>query len=274
MENTTKVIAIFSDTVTDKAIADIKSKHADLVHDFSNEEEFKAGRKVNTEMNKLLKEVDRVGIDAAKQVTETRNHLKDLIEDAYSGTVTPWTIENQRRNDEKKRIEDERKARIAEQEQTLSMIKGASARALYLNHEEIEDILQDVMNVDVDSFDDDMKQEAKAAKEISLSQLNSAFKNAAEKEEARKQAELKEAELADKEDEIAELKAKLAEMQPQKIEAVEVEFVAKELCCDASDYDSREAMEFFFDEESISDLYNDGDDVEYNLEVVLRRVDI
>lgn len=212
MESKTKVIAIFSDTVTDKAIESIKSKHSDLVHDFTNEEEFKAGRKINTEMNKLLKEVDRVGIDAAKQVTETRNHLKDLIEDAYSGTVEPWKIEDQRRKDEKKRIEEERKARIAGQEQTLNMIKGASARALYLNHEEIEDILQDVMNVDIDSFDDDMKQEAKAAKEISLAQLNNAFKNAAEKEEARKQAELKEAELADKDDEIAALKAQLAAM--------------------------------------------------------------
>lgn len=210
MENKNKVIAIFSDTVTDKAIADIKSKHADLVHDFSNEEAFKAGRKVNTEMNKLLKEVDRVGIDASKQITETRNNLKERIEDAYSGTVEPWKIEDRRRKDEKKRIEDERKARIAEQEQTLNMIKGASARALYLNHEEIEDILQDVMNVDIDSFDGDMKQEAKAAKEISLAQLNNAFKNAAEKEEARKQAELKEAELADKDDEIAALKAQLA----------------------------------------------------------------
>lgn len=213
MENKSKVLAIFTDTVTDKAIDEIKAKHVNLVHDFSNEEEFKAARKVNTEMNKLLKNIDRVGIDAARQVADLRSALKEKVEDAYSGTVTPWAIENQRRKDEQKRIYDERNARILEQSNILNMIKGASARAMYLNHDEIECILQDVMSINLGYFDDDMKQEAKTAKEISLAQLKNAFENASEKEEARKLAEIKEAELADKDDEIEELKRQLSEMQ-------------------------------------------------------------
>lgn len=213
MKNNTKIIAIFGDTVTEKALSEIESKHMNLVHDFSNEEEFKAARKVNAEMNKLLKEVDRVGIDAAKEVTEMRNQFKERIESAYSGTITPFKIEDQRRKDEKKRIEDAKKARIAEQENKLSMIKGASARAIHLSYDEIEDILQQVMSVDIESFDDDMKQDAKFAKDVSLAQLQDAFKYAEEKEAARKEAELKEAELADKNDEIEALKAQLAAMQ-------------------------------------------------------------
>lgn len=215
MENNSRVVAIFSDTVTDIAIKEIAQKHDGLVHDFSNEEEFKAARKINTEMNKLLKEVDRVGIDAAKNVTDMRNDLKERIESAYSGTVTPFKIEDQKRKDEKKRIEDEKQAKIQSQKNILNMLKNASARAIHLPVDDIEDILQDVMSVDLSEFDDDMKPEAQTAKDISLAQLNDAFKYAAEKEQARKAAEIKEAELADKNDEIEKLKAQLAAMQPK-----------------------------------------------------------
>ncbi len=224
MESNSKVIAIFSDTITDKAIADIKSKHDGLVHDFTNEQEFKAARKVATEMNKVLKSIDRVGIDAAKQVTEVRNELKERVESAYSGTVEPFQIENQRRKDEAKRIADEKAARLAEQKQKLDMIKGAASRAMYLREDEITDILQDVMSIEIDSFDEDMRQEAQFAKDMSLSQLQEAYKHASEKEEARKAAELKEAELADKNDEIAALKAQLEALQPSKQKACDGKF--------------------------------------------------
>lgn len=214
MENS-KILAIFTDTVTEDAIKMITSKHEGLVHDFSNEAEFKAARKVNTEMNKLLKAVDTVGIAAAKQVTELRNELKDKIEDAYSGTTTPFYIEDQKRKNEAKRIKEEKEARLAEQKAKLAMIKGASARAIHLPIDDIEDILQEVMSIDLASFDEDMQQEAKSSKEISLAQLQDAFKFAGQKEEMRKAEELQKAELADKDDEIAKLKAMLEVQQPK-----------------------------------------------------------
>jgi hypothetical protein len=167
-------------------------------------------------MNKLIKEVDRVGIDSANLVTTMRNELKEKIESAYSGTVTPFKIENQKRKDEAKRIEEEKQERIEKQQAILSMMKGASARAIHLPIGDIEDILQDVMNVDLAQFDDDMKQQAQMAKDISLAQLNDAFKYATEKEEARKAKEIQDAEMMEKDDEIAQLKAMLAEQKPTK----------------------------------------------------------
>jgi sRNA-binding carbon storage regulator CsrA len=214
MENG-KILAIFSDTVTDNALAEIEKNHTNLVHDFSNEQEFKAARKVNTEMNKLLKDVDRVGIDAAKQVTDLRNELKEKVEQAYSGTVTPFKIEDQKRKDEAARIKAEREKRIKEQQEKLALIKGASARAIHLPIDDIENILQDVMSIEIDFFDADMQQEAQTAKDISLDQLNDAFKFAHQKEEMRKKEELQQSELADKDDEIARLKALLGEKQPE-----------------------------------------------------------
>ena len=213
--NNDKIVAIFNDTVTDNALLDIAKKHDGLVHDFSNDAEFKAARKVNTEMNKLLKQVDTVGIAAAKQVTETRNQLKEKIETAYSGTVTPFLIEDQKRKNEAKRIKAEKEARIAEQKEKLDLIKGASSRAIHLPIDDIEDILQEVMSIEIDFFDIDMQQEAKAAKEISLASLKDAFKFAEEREDARKAKELHEAELSDKDDEIARLMALLAEKEPK-----------------------------------------------------------
>ena len=217
MENN-KILAIFADTVTDKAINEIAEKHNDLVHDFTNDEEFKAARKVRTEMNKLIEKVDTVGIAAAKQVTELRNELKGSIENAYSGTVTPFLIEDQRRKNEAKRIKEEKEARLAEQSAKLAMIKGASARAIHLPIDDIEDILQEVMSIDLSLFDEDMQQEAKASKEISLAQLKDAFKFASQKEEMRKSQEIQKAELADKDDEIARLKALLKKDQPKQEE--------------------------------------------------------
>jgi len=214
MENN-KILAIFTDTVTEDAIKMITSKHEGLVHDFSNEAEFKAARKVTTEMNKLLKAVDTVGIAAAKQITELRNELKDKIEDAYSGTTIPFYIEDQKRKNEAKRIKEEKEARLAEQKAKLAMIKGASARAMHLPIDDIEDILQEVMCIDLAFFDEDMQQEAKSSKEISLAQLQDAFKFAGQKEEMRKADELQKAELADKDDEIAKLKAMLEAQQPK-----------------------------------------------------------
>lgn len=213
--NNDKIVAIFNDTVTDNALADIAKKHDGLVHDFGNEEQFKAARKVNTEMNKLLKAVDTVGIAAAKQVTTTRNELKEKIELAYSGTVTPFSIEDQKRKDEAKRIKEKQEARIAEQQAKLNIIKGAAARAIHLPIDDIEDILQEVMSIDLEFFDDEMKEEARAAKEISLSALQDAFRFAEEREEARKAKELHEAELSDKDDEIARLMEMLAEKEPK-----------------------------------------------------------
>lgn len=215
MEND-KILAIFSDTVTADALESITATHFGLVHDFTNEAEFKAARKVTTEMNKLLKQVDTVGIAGAKQITAIRSDLKDRIESAYSGTVTPFLIEDTKRKNEVKRIKEETDARIAAQRSKLDLIKGASARAIHLPIDDIEDILQEVMSVDLNFFDDDMKQEAKASKEISLEQLQDAFKFATQKEEARKEIELKSAELADKDDEIARLMAMLAEKEPVK----------------------------------------------------------
>jgi hypothetical protein len=216
MENN-KILAIFTDTVTEGALETITAKHKGLVHDFSNEAEFKAARKVNTEMNKLLKAVDTVGIAAAKQVTALRNDFKDQIEEAYSGTVYPFYIEDQKRKNEAQRIKDEKDARLAEQSAKLAMIKGASARAMHLPIDDIEDILQEVMSIDLAFFDEDMQQEAKSSKEISLAQLQDAFKFAGQKEEMRKAEEIQRAELADKDDEITKLKAMLEAQQPKEV---------------------------------------------------------
>lgn len=49
-------------------------------------------------------------------------------------------------------------------------------------------------------------------------------------------------------------------------------FEYAELKADITDYDSKEAMRYFFDEEAIFDLAHKSDDSEYKLEVVLRRV--
>ena len=229
MENS-KILAIFTDTVTEDAIKMITSKHEGLVHDFNNEAEFKAARKVSAEMNKLLKEVDRVGIDSANQVTELRNELKQRIESAYSGTVTPFKIEDQKRKDEVARVKAEKEARLKEQGDKLAMIKGASARAIHLPIDDIEDILQEVMSIDLAFFDEDMQQEARAAKEISLAQLQDAFKFASEKEEMRKEKEIQQAELADKDDEIAKLKAMLEAQQPKtQTESATVNTIGSEL---------------------------------------------
>lgn len=220
MENL-KIVAIFNDAVTETAILDIESKHKDLVHDFSNEEEFKAARKVRAEMNKLLGKVDRVGIDAANDIAEKRSALKDKIEQAYSGTVGPFLIENQKRIDEAKRIKKEKELREQEQQEKLNMMKGASARAIHLNLDEIENILQDVMNVDISSFDESLKKEAELAKEISISQIGDAFKFATEKEEMRKAKELQEAAMADKEDELERMRKEIAKLKGEDIEAQE-----------------------------------------------------
>lgn len=49
-------------------------------------------------------------------------------------------------------------------------------------------------------------------------------------------------------------------------------FEYAELKADITDYESKEAMRYFFDEEAIFDLAHKSDDSEYKLEVVLRRV--
>ena len=166
-------------------------------------------------MNKLLKQVDTVGIAAAKQVTAIRNEFKGKIEDAYSGTVLPFYIEEQKRKNEADRIKAEKEARITEQRDKLAMIKGASARAMHLPIDDIEGILQEVMSIDLSLFDEDMQQEAKSSKEISLAQLQDAFKFSSQREEMRKAEEIQAAELADKNDEIEALKEQLAAMQPE-----------------------------------------------------------
>lgn len=224
MSDLKNIVAIFNDTVTDIEINKIKSKHENLVHDFSNEAEFKAARKVNTEMNKLLKSVDTVGIAAAKQVTTMRNELKERIEAAYSGTVTPFAIEDQKRKDEAKRIKEEEERKIAEQQNILNMMKGASQRALHLPIDDIEQILDDVMNVDLRAFTGDMAQEAQFAKDMSLAQLGDALKFATEKEEMRKEKEIASAMLGDKDDEIAKLKAMLEAQQPSKPKQADKKF--------------------------------------------------
>ena len=209
------IVAIYGDTITQDEINKIKEKHTGLVHDFSNEEEFKAARKVRTEMNKILDAVDRIGIDAAQDITDMRNFLKEEIESAYSGTVAPFLIENQKRLDEAKRVKKEKEERIAQQKTQLDKIKGASARAIHLPIDDIDEILQDIMNIDIDFFDENLKQEAEAAKNISLAQLQDAYKFAQQKDEMRKERELREAELADKDDELEKLKAQLAALQPK-----------------------------------------------------------
>ncbi len=213
--NDNKILVIFNDTITDNAILNISEVHNGLVHDFSNQEEFKQARKVTTEMNKLLKSVDEVGILAAKQVTELRNDLKERIETAYSGTVAPYKIEKQKRDDEALRIKEELNRKLESQKNILNMMKGASARAMHLPIDDVEVILNDIMNVDLSEFDGEMAQEAQAAKDISLAQLTDAMKYATEKETLRKEREVQDAKLMDKDDEIAKLKAMLEAQKPE-----------------------------------------------------------
>jgi len=208
-----KIAILFTESITDQGIKDIIAKHdPKIVRDMSNDVEFKEARKVRAEMNKVLDNIDRIGIDSATEITNMRNDLKTRVESAYSPIVMPFLLEDKKRKDEKKRIEDEKKARIAEQEQKIEGIKGASNRAMHLPIDDIGDILQDVCSVDLSWFDKEFYGEAQIAKEVSISQLADALKYKKEKEDERKKSEIKDAEIADKDDEIENLKKQLALM--------------------------------------------------------------
>lgn len=206
-----KIVELFTESITEQGIKDIIAKHdPKIVRDMSNDVEFKEARKVRSEMNKVLENIDRIGINSAKQITDMRNDFKDRVESAYSPTVKPFLLEDKKRKDEKKRLEDEKKARIKEQEQKIADIKGASNRAMYLPVDDIEDILQGVCGVNLSWFDKEFYGEAQITKEVAISQLTDSLKHKAEKEEDRKKSEIKDAELADKNDEIEELKRQLS----------------------------------------------------------------
>jgi len=216
-----QIEVLFTESVTEQGIQDIIAKHdPKLVRDMTNEAEFKEARKVRTEMNKLVEKVNATRITLSTQLKDHGDDLIARIESGYSPTVTPFLVENESRKIEKKRIEEKRKARVREQEDKIADIKGASNRAMHLPLDDLESILQDVCDVDLAWFDDEFRGGAQIAKEVSIGQLNDAFKYLTEKETARQEKEIQNAELADKNDEIEKLKAQLAAMQPEPIKEV------------------------------------------------------
>jgi len=266
------IVALFADSVTDQGIKDIIAKHdPSVVLDMRNEVEFKAARKVRTEMNKLIENIDRIGIDASSQVTQMRSDLKARVESAYSPTVKPYMIEDQKRKDEKKRVAEEKKSREAEQKAKIDEIKGASNRAMHLPIDDLEDILQSVCDVDLDWFDEEYRGGAQIAKEVSIGQLNDAFKYLSEKEHSRKAAEIKEAEIADKDDEIEALKKQLAALKPKEPEPKS--FWSSAERAEIKICDAHLIIDLFGEEES-KGLFEDIDGGKYTVEVTARRKDL
>lgn len=204
---------IYKSEVSEKVLAELREKYpSTLVMDMSDENNFKAARKIRTERNKLVDAINRRRIDTMNDVKAVGDNFADQVTEIYDTVVVPFEAEDKRRKEEAAKKAAAEKQKLDEAKRKIEELKGIILVSRNGSSADVSANIDAVTNIDFAGLHKDLIQEALQTKEAVLAELTIILQSKLELEQAEKEA-------AEKDAQIAELQAKLAAAEAEKADA-------------------------------------------------------
>jgi len=194
---TNLVEVVYQEDLTKKGLADLRKQYPKSFSlDMSDEDEFKQGRKIRTERNKLVKSINDRRIGFTNELKAYGDELISKIDVIYDPIINAFELEDKRRKEEAARIAKEREAFLNKQRQEIAQMHDFTEQCKNQSSQFIADTIEAVDLVDTEAFDKELIHEAIDTKKNIIEALNSMYQAAkaaeavaAEREQLRIQQE-------------------------------------------------------------------------------------
>jgi|GEM_PF-1392242 len=194
---TNLVEVVYQEDLTKKGLADLRKQYPKSFSlDMSDEDEFKQGRKIRTERNKLVKSINDRRIGFTNELKAYGDELISKIDVIYDPIINAFELEDKRRKEEAARIAKEREAFLNKQRQEIAQMHDFTEQCKNQSSQFIADTIEAVDLVDTEAFDKELIHEAIDTKKNILEALNNMYQAAkaaeaveAEREQLRIQQE-------------------------------------------------------------------------------------
>jgi len=194
---TNLVEVVYQEDLTKKGLADLRKQYPKSFSlDMSDDDEFKQGRKIRTERNKLVKSINDRRIGFTNELKAYGDELISKIDVIYDPIINAFELEDKRRKEEAARIAKEREAFLNKQRQEIAQMHDFTEQCKNQSSQFIADTIEAVDLVDTESFDKELIHEAIDTKKNILEALNNMYQAAkaaeaveAEREQLRIQQE-------------------------------------------------------------------------------------
>ncbi len=194
---TNLVEVVYQEDLTKKGLADLRKQYPKSFSlDMSDEDEFKQGRKIRTERNKLVKSINDRRIGFTNELKAYGDELISKIDVIYDPIINAFELEDKRRKDEAARIAKEREAFLNKQRDEIAQMNDFTQQCQGQGSQFIADTIEAVDLIDTESFDKELIHEAIDTKKSILEALNTMYQTAktaeaveAEREQLRIQQE-------------------------------------------------------------------------------------
>ena len=194
---TNLVEVVYQEDLTKKGLSDLRKQYpTSFSLDMSDEDEFKQGRKIRTERNKLVKSINDRRIGFTNELKAYGDELISKIAVIYDPIINAFELQDKRRKEEAARIAKEREAFLNKQREEIAQMSSFVDQCKNQGSQFIADTIEAVDLVDTEAFDKELIHEAIDTKKNIIEALNSMYQAAkaaeavaAEREQLRIQQE-------------------------------------------------------------------------------------
>lgn len=210
----TAIATLFSGEMTDQGLAELRERFPeDVVHDMTDEVQFKAARKIRTERNKLVEKIKDRRISVTSEIKTKADELTNKVELIFATVVAPFETQLEVNKLAKEKEERELKELLDGQRVEISNMNNFVTECIGKTSQSISDVIEAVDLVDTSFFHKDIIHEAIETKKTVCGRLAELLTQAISEESlALERAKLAEQQkLADEAQRIIDLKAKAQE---------------------------------------------------------------
>lgn len=194
---TNLVEVVYQEDLTKQGLANLRKQYPKSFSlDMAKDDEFKQGRKIRTERNKLVKAINDRRIGFTNELKAYGDELISKVDVIYDPIINAFELEDKRRKEEAARIAKEREEFLNKQRDEIAQMGYFTEQCKGQNSQFIADTIEAVDLVDTDAFDKELIHEAIETKKDILEALNNMYQAAkaaeaveAEREQLRIQQE-------------------------------------------------------------------------------------
>jgi hypothetical protein len=208
------IMTLFAGEMTEQGLAELRKRFPkDIVHDMTDEKQFKSGRKVRTELNKLTKAIKDRRLSVTGEIKTKADDLTNEVELIFATVVGPFETQLEVNKKAKEKAERELKELLGGQRVEISNMNNFVTECIGKTSKYISDVIEAVDLIDTTYFHKEIIHEAievKKAVESRLAELLTQALNEETLQEERAKL-LKQQEAAAAAQLIIDLKAKAQE---------------------------------------------------------------
>lgn len=176
---TNLVEIVFQEDLTKQGLSDLRKKYPKkLTLDMKDDDDFKEGRKIRTERNKLVESIKRRRLDFTAEVKTYADDLSAKVNDIFKPIVVAFEDEDTFRKEEAARKAAEREAFLNKQRQEIADIRYFIEQCKGQPAKFIADTIESVDLIETDIFDKEIIHDAIDTKKEVLETLSGMYQAA------------------------------------------------------------------------------------------------